>query len=217
MCGRYTLDDAPKLAAKFKAYTDHFEMVKPNYNVAPTQSMPVVVAKEGKNQLQLMHWGIARTLGKDVVKELINTRSEKAFDRFWNKTVLHQRCLVPASGFYEWKATKDGKHPFFIHPKDQDIFAFAGIYSEFINKGGQKIQGYSILTTDANQEMSTIHSRMPIILRDDEYEAWLHAPDDREAIEPLLHPYHDDGLELYEVSRAVNVPKNNSPDLLLPV
>lgn len=214
MCGRYSLDDMGKIEAKFKAYAQHFDL-KPNYNVAPTQTMPVVAAKEGSRQLELMHWGIPRVLGKDLVKELINTRSDKVFDRFWNKTVLNRRCLVPANGFYEWKTLKDGKHPFYIHPKDQDLFAFAGIWSEWTDKDGNKFNAYSIMTTDPNKEMSDIHNRMPVILNPDNYDQWL-SGESRETLVPLLQPYHDSGLELFEVDRAVNSVRNNRPELTEP-
>ncbi len=211
MCGRYELSDA-KLESKFKAYAVHFEL-KPNYNVAPTQIMPVVTAKEGTRQLEPMHWGIPRMIGPDKVKEIINTRADKAFERFWGNTVRHRRCLVPANGFYEWKATENGKQPYYIHPTDQDLFAFAGIWSECTDKEGKVIRTYSIMTTEPNKIMSEIHDRMPVILNEDEYDTWLSNTDEQEVLEPLLHPYHDGAMEAYEVSKALNSVRNNTPEL----
>jgi putative SOS response-associated peptidase YedK len=216
MCGRYSLEQAAKIDSKMRGLInpDLVKSVKNNYNVAPTQTMPVVVAHEGGKQLELMHWGIPRVLGKDLVKELINTRSDKAFERFWGNTVLHHRCLIPASGFYEWKAKADGKHPFYIHPKDQELFAFAGIWSEWKDKDGKVMKTYSIMTTEPNKEMQAIHTRMPVILHEEDYDAWLTPDDSRDEIEPLLRPYQDGGLEIYEVNKDVNSVRNNSSELL---
>lgn len=212
MCGRYELTDA-KLESKFRAYSKGFDF-HPNYNVAPTQIMPVVTAGDGGRQLELMKWGIPRMIGPDKVKEIINTRSDKAFERFWGNTVLHKRCLVPATGFFEWKTTDEGKQPFYIHPTDQKLFAFAGIWSEWTTKEGDKLKTYSIMTTEPNKVMQDIHNRMPVILHEEEYEAWLTPMDDRQVLEPLLRPYEDSNLETYEVSKAVNNVRNNTPDLL---
>src|SRR5580765_8089650 len=109
MCGRYTLQIEAKSNAKLMGYFgDDVSKIPNNFNVAPTQTMPVIVKTDKGNQLELMHWGIPRLLGKDLVKELINTRSDKAFERFWGNTVKHRRCLIPASSFFEWKKTSDG-------------------------------------------------------------------------------------------------------------
>jgi putative SOS response-associated peptidase YedK len=212
MCGRYQLSDL-KLEAKFRAYAEGFD-IKPNYNVAPTQTMPVVTAKGDIRQLELMHWGIPRMIGPDKVKEIINTRADKAFERFWGSTIRTRRCLVPATGFFEWKTTAEGKQPFYIHPTDQELFAFAGIWSEWTTKEGEKMKTYSIMTTDPNNVMKDIHNRMPVILHEDAYDTWLSETDDRNVIEPLLMPYEDNHLEAYEVSKEVNSVRNNTPDLL---
>lgn len=215
MCGRYTLEDQPALDSKLKGYLEKSKREGidfNNYNVAPTQTMPVIVGE----QLELMHWGIPRMIGKDKVKEIINTRADKALERFWGKTVRTRRCLVPATGFYEWKTLPDGKHPFFIHPKDQKLFAFAGIWSEWTDKDGKKFNAYSIMTTEPNKEMKDIHNRMPCILHEEDQEAWLLAEDDND-IEKLLRPYEDGGLELFEVSKEVNNVRNNRGELLLPI
>jgi putative SOS response-associated peptidase YedK len=216
MCGRYSLEDAAKIDSKMRGLIDHelVARIKNNYNVAPTQIMPVVVMSEKGKQLELMHWGIPSMLGKDTVKEIINTRADKAFERFWGNTVLRRRCLIPASGFYEWKTLPDGKHPFYIHPKDRELFAFAGIWSEWTDKEGKKFNTYSIMTTEPNKEMRDIHTRMPVILHEEDYDAWLTNTDERGNIEPLLRPYEDNGLDMYEVSLDVNNVRNNSKELI---
>lgn len=207
MCGRYGV---------FGTVTDEYRLkpnsgynFKPNYNVAPSQVMPVIITSAGSNQLELMQWGIHRIIGPDLEKDIINTRSDKAFSRFWGKTVRTHRCLIPANGFYEWKTLKQGKVPYWIFLKTNKMFSFAGIYSETENGARQ----YSIMTTDPNKEMSQIHNRMPVILRKDEEELWLDAKDDDD-ISEFLHPYHDGGLEMHQVSKDVNVPRNNYRDLI---
>lgn len=218
MCGRYTLDKkSDEIAKRFNLAKKPAD-IKPNYNVAPTQTMPVIVENEsGERSVELMKWGIPRILGKDLVKELINTRADKAFGGFWRKTVCNRRCLIPATGFYEWRTTKDGKVPFFIHPKDEDLYAFAGIWDIWKSEDGHEIKTYSIMTSDPNKEMKSIHTRMPVILHQEDEATWLEPSNDtQDALEKLLFPSEDNRLEIYEVSRDVNSPRNNSKELLLP-
>jgi putative SOS response-associated peptidase YedK len=190
--------------------------------VAPTQVMPVITEDEnGHRKLEMMQWGIPRILGKDLVKELINTRADKAFGGFWRRTVCNHRCLVPATGFYEWRTAKvDGKPvktPFFIHPKDEELYAFAGIWDTWKSDDGREIKTYSIMTSDPNKEMKAIHTRMPVILHQADESTWLEpSNDNQQSLEKLLWPSEDDRLQMYEVSRDVNNVRNNSPSLLSP-
>ncbi len=222
MCGRYTLNKkADDIAKRFNLATKPKDL-RENFNVSPSQVMPVIVEDEkGKRVVEPMVWGIPRKLflgGKVVEKEIINSKSEKAFDRFWKKTVLSHRCLIPATGFYEWKRTDDVKIPFFIHPKQMEIFAFAGIWDTWKNEAGQEIKTYSIMTTEPNKEMSGIHNRMPVILHKEDESSWIEPSNDEpDKLGKLLFPFEDGGLEMYEVSRDVNSPRNNDASLLKPV
>jgi putative SOS response-associated peptidase YedK len=221
MCGRYALYETDRLADRF-AIDDVVgdDEIAKNYNVAPEQIMPVITEDENGRHLDFMRWGIPRYIGKDVQKELINTRAESAFTPFWRKLVSTQRLLVPANGFYEWQRRNEGpKQPYLIHPKDEDLFAFAGIWSTWQDEGGQEWRVYSIMTTEANQEMSVIHNRMPVILHEEDEATWLDPANDKdtETLESLLHPYEDRGLEMYEVSRDVNVVRNNNDRLIYPI
>lgn len=211
MCGRYGLYDISesKLLQESKDY-----IFKPNYNVAPTQSMPVITGDGDTQTVKVMQWGITRKLGPDTEKSLFNTRSEKALDRFWGKTVKEHRCLVPANGFYEWKKTKDGKTPFWIHSDGHGIIYFAGIYS--LDADGH--ENYSIMTTTPNGEMSQLHDRMPVILEGDARDVWLQADEsETELLSELLRPLPDDSLEIYEVSKDVNYVRNNTGELIAPI
>lgn len=220
MCGRYSLDEDPNYIARhFKVSNKTVESIHPNYNVAPTQQMPVITLENNNKQLQFMYWGIPRVLGKNLIKELINTRSDKAFGGFWKKTVLNKRCLVPASGFYEWKKLADGKQPYFIHPKEENLFSFAGIWDIWKSKDGDEVKTFSIMTTEPSKEMSEIHNRMPVILHKQDEDEWLKDPKDitPDDIQLLLRPYDDNGLEIYPVSRAVNNVHNNDKHLTRPL
>ena len=219
MCGRYLLDEADQIAPRFHVEDWPEAELKPNYNVSPTQIMPVVtISEEGKRKIEMMKWGIPRMFGKDLVKELINTRADKAFGGFWRKTVSNRRCLVPANGFYEWKGPAGDKTPYFIHPKNEKLFAFAGIWDTWKSNDGHEIKVYSIMTTEPNKEMSSVHSREPVMLYREDEASWLETPsDDQNALERLLYPYEDGGLEIYEVSRDVNVVRNNNGKLFLPL
>lgn len=194
-----------------------FEIIAPNYNVAPTQIMPVIRRLNGKRQLEMMRWGIPRIIGKDLVKDIINTRADKAFSGFWKKQVTSQRVLVPASSFFEWKTTASGKLPYVIKPTDENVFAFAGIWNSWTDKNNNTFHAYSIMTTDPNAEMKQIHDRMPVILHENEYDDWLHDELDQARIAELLLPSEDGRLEIHQVSTAVNNVRNNSEELLNPV
>jgi putative SOS response-associated peptidase YedK len=222
MCGRYTLFETDKLTGRFQAVGTSDDL-RDNYNVAPGQFMPVVTPNaEGKNELTVMKWGMVPVWAKDdkVGYKLINARSEEAFDKpTWRGPLKSHRCLIPATGFYEWRKT-DGKtkQPFFIRPADQELFAFAGIYSTWKSPEGFELQSYSIMTTAPNREMAAIHDRMPVILHPEDEDSWLlSSPNDRGAIEALLRPYEDGKLLMHEVSSDVNVVRNNDKVLIYPL
>lgn len=217
MCGRYTLANPHELTKRYNIAKIPKD-VRPNYNVAPTQTMPVITQGADGLQLEEMRWGIPRFIGPGKVKDVFNTRTDKAFGS-WKKLVSTQRLLVPATGFYEWKKLSDGKQPYFIHPVNDELFSFAGIWGIWKDETGQEIKTYSIMTTEPNKEMSDIHNRMPVILHQEDESAWL-APsndNDRNTIEALLRPYEDNGLTMYEVSRDVNVTRNNDEKLVYPL
>ena len=213
MCGRYAVYEPDEISERFDVEDDID--LNPNYNAAPTQTMPVITHAE-KNELVLMRWGIPRTIGKDLTKDIFNTRGDKALGPFWKKTVTANRCLVPANGFYEWMKTADGKIPYLIQPKEEGLFAFAGIWSEW-KKDDEVVQTFSIMTTDPNEEMKAIHNRMPVILRKEDEALWLSESIDLNDIEELLLPSDDGLLKMHEVSKAVNNARTNEAGLLGPV
>jgi putative SOS response-associated peptidase YedK len=222
MCGRYTLHQ------KSKDISKRFNVAAPqdihdNFNVAPGQIMPIVTETEAGRQLELMKWGLVPAWAKDpkIGYKLINARAETMFEKpMWRNAIRKRRCLVPADGFYEWKKLTDDKkarkQPYYIHPKQTELFAFAGIWESWHDAEGMEWKTYSIITTEPNKEMADIHDRMPVILHKEDESSWLDPShnNDQSAIESLLHPYEDNGLDFYEVSPDVNSPRNNDKHLI---
>jgi putative SOS response-associated peptidase YedK len=220
MCGRFYLDvlademielfglsSAPKLSAQ--------------YNIAPSQDIPAIKSIAGKRELVLLHWGLIPSWAKDkkFAYRTINARAESVETKpSFRAAFRHRRCLIPASGFYEWKAIPQGKQPYCITCVDKKPFAFAGLYEHWEGIDGEKIDSCTIIVTEAKGEIATIHDRMPVILTPDNYDAWLdEGTKDPVILKPLLLPREFYDIRLYPVSRSVNNPKNSSPDNIKPL
>lgn len=218
-CGRYTLALETTIKSKDRLLNISLDKIKPNYNVAPGQNMPVIISS-GKNiKLEIMRWGLIPSWSKDVNigYKLINTRAETIFEKpMWRSAVKHKRCLIPATGFYEWKKTDSKlKVPYYIQLKDQDLFTIAGLWSTWNDPSGNKINSYSIITTSPTRQMAEIHNRMPVIFRKSEDKLWLdNNLDDTSVITELLRPYKEGQLNIYRVSTLVNDTKNNFKELI---
>jgi putative SOS response-associated peptidase YedK len=208
------------LGHRFNLATRPQFVSKDNYNVAPRQWLPIIIADtEQGRTAELMQWGFIPPWSKDPSKGLrpINTKSETAFDsRMWKGAVAHHRCLIPSRGFYEWKRINDQvKVPYFIHPKDQALFGFAGIYSVWHDVENKPLYSFSIMTTQPNKDMEQIHDRMPVILTPEQEARWLDLQyREREQLADLLVPYEDGMLEMYAVSDDVNSIKHNDKHLV---
>ncbi len=218
MCGRYTLFGTKELTKRFNLGSKAGQ-IHANYNVAPGQMMPVIVDDNGKNQILIMKWGLVPVWAKDstIGYKLINARAESVFDKpMWKGSVMHKRCLVPSSGFYEWKAVDEKtKQPYFIQPKDGGMFSFAGVFSSWKDAEGKELLTFSIITTEPNKEMAKIHNRMPVILHPEDEDKWLRpSSETRSDIESLLRPLEDGALQMHTVSRDVNSPKVNEERLI---
>lgn len=220
MCGRYTLYETEDLGRRFNLQHQKQFVSKDNYNVTPRQWIPIIFEDEEMGRIaEPMQWGFIPFWSKEPTKgpRPINTKSETVFDsRLWIGAIRHSRCLVPTRGFYEWKTVNEKmKIPYFIYPKDQELFSLAGIYSTWNDVEGRPLYTFSILTTAPNKEMKPIHDRMPVILHPDQESTWLSRRiDEREIIESFLKPYEDGKLEIYKVSDDVNSPRNNDSHLV---
>lgn len=222
MCGRYTIYQTGELADRFQVDPARQDQLlfqlKARYNAAPGQNLPVVLDDDGR-RLAAMKWGLIPVWAKDrsIGYKLINARGETVFEKpSWKRPVLKQRCLVPSNGFYEWIRSDAGKQPYYIHPTDQALFSYAGIYDSWTDREtGEVIQSFSILTTRPNKEMQPIHDRMPVILKPDEEARWLKSSNDTpESIADLLKPYDDGMLEIYPVSQDVNTARYDDEHLI---
>lgn len=165
-----------------------------------------------------MKWGFVPSWSKEWTSKyaVINTRAETIEEKPYFRTAFKEsRCLIPATGFYEWRKDPTEKIPHYIHLKDSSYFSFAGIYSVWKDKEGKEIYTCSIITTEPNELMSSIHDRMPVILSKDEEEVWIdESVKDEERLKSLLDPYPPDEMEAYEVSKEVNFPKNKGRELI---
>lgn len=220
MCGRYTLmKEKAELEGYFDAVMDDFESFGPNYNVSPTHRMPVVGANEdGRRTIRPFRWGLLPFWAKEkkISYNMINARGESVHSKkSYKGSFKRKRCLVPASGFYEWTGKKGDKTPYYIYPTHEDLFSFAGIYTVWEAPDGEKVPTYSIITTQANDKMNKLHDRMPVMLLKEQWNEWLDPGNQNtQALKELLQPFPDDGIEFHRVGKAVGNVRNNSPELI---
>jgi putative SOS response-associated peptidase YedK len=231
MCGRYTLTSAPE-AVRALFHYDEQPNFPARYNIAPTQPIPIVRLVDGKRQFALVRWGLMPSWVKDpkAFSLLINARGETAIDKpAFRAAMRRRRCLIPADGFYEWKAMGGRKQPFYIHAKSSNHersgapLAFAGLWETWTGPNGEEVDTAAIVTTDANATLADIHNRMPVIVPPDAFDQWLgvgvlasgaDARHDLENATALIKPAPDDWLEAYPVSTQVNGVANDNPKLL---
>lgn len=222
MCGRFslTIEAIESLAARFHAEVPSLD-IHARYNIAPAQSVLTVTQKKGSRQITPMKWGLVPHWGKSkkATYQLVNVRSESLLDKpYFRRYAEKQRCLIPADGFFEWRTEGDKKIPYRAIVKDESIFAFAGLWDLAIQADGTQVLCVTILTTDANALLASIHDRMPVILQPDAEEKWLnpsiHLIDD---LYPLLRPYPAKKMELYAVSPHVNSWKHDDPSCITSV
>lgn len=224
MCGRFTQhNEEDEFEDRFNFSNPAGILFNKRFNIAPSQNVPVVVVEEDVRLLKLMRWGLVPFWAKDasIGYKMINARAETITERASFKNALkNKRCLVLASGFYEWvkNKKKNTKTPLYFRLKSKEPFAFAGLWDEWKQPDGDKLFSFTIITTGPNELMRPIHNRMPVILRQMDENMWL----DPELVEfdkliPLLRPYPTDLMEAYEVSTIVNSPKNDVPECIKPV
>lgn len=216
MCGRFALIvDASVLADVFDVEPPRD--LRPRFNIAPTQEVPIVRSeRSGSRECVTMRWGLVPSWAEDasIGARMINARSETAAEKpSFRSAVKTRRCLVPASGFYEWVKTPGGKQPHFIHFADARVFAFAGLWERWSKSGTGPLDTFTILTTAPNELMAGLHDRMPVILPPASYAEWLEprplAPD---RLQEMLSPHPANGMEAYPVSTRVNRPANDDPE-----
>lgn len=223
MCGRFTLrTPAQDLSDLFEQL--QFAEFSPRYNIAPTQKVLAVRHSEHATPESVwLRWGLVPFWAKElkIGAKMINARSETVASKpAFRAAFKKRRCLILTDGFYEWKKQQDGKQPFYIHRSDDGPFCFAGLWESWTDKnsettGAEPVETCTILTTSANDTVSSVHDRMPVILDEEARRLWLDVQfQDKTKLEELLVPCPDDELELYPVSKIVNKPVNDSPECI---
>jgi len=216
MCGRYSLEARPDEIADAFAAANEF-VFSARYNIAPTQSVPVVRVdpETGRRRVEAIRWGLTSHPGNP--RPLINARSETV-DRkpSFRSAFRSRRCLVPATGFFEWQKLGDVKQPFHIQRADRGLFAFAGIWDQAVLGDGSAIEAFAILTTEPNRIMSPIHNRMPVILDSEAWSTWLES-DTPENLSALLVPAPDEILTATPVGNRVNSAAHDDPACVEPL
>lgn len=222
MCGRYNLiTDAVALVDFFDIENDLFEgyELRPRYNIAPGQDVPIIRDAGNRRELAAARWGLVPHWSREEKPKYstINARAETVADKpTYRDAFKRKRCLIPATGFYEWKQLDGGKVPYHIRLPDGGLFAFAGLWEHW-EKEGAGFDSCSIIVTEANEIMRPIHDRMPVILNPAQYNTWLNTGrSNRAQLQALLLPYAGT-LETRPVSRYVNSPKHDDPSCIAPV
>jgi len=220
MCGRYTITSAPEAIRALFRYPEQPNF-PPRYNVAPTQPIPIVRMVEGKRQFALVRWGLLPSWVKDpkTFTLLINARGESVTEKpAFRAAMKRRRCLIPADGFYEWRAVGARKQLYYGRLKSGAPMAFAGLWETWTGPNGEELETAAIVTTNANPLLAPIHSRMPVILAPEAFDLWLNTTDvDAKTAASLIAPAPDDLFEAYEISTAVNRTSNDGPALIAPV
>lgn len=213
MCGRFAIFSSLKGAMAFIRYVDELGGFDGTFNAAPGQMVPVLSTGGPQPRLSLMKWGLVPFWSKDekIGYKLINARSETVGGKpGFRAAYQRRRCVIPANGFYEWK--KPEKQPYFIHLQDRPLFFFAGLWESWKkDSASEPLETFTILTTEPHPKMKDIHNRMPVILSEGEEIHWLEP--EKEAAQ-LLQPYPGDDLIFHPVSRKVNSPGNDFPELI---
>lgn len=223
MCGRYSITSPPEAMRRLFGYEENPNL-QPRYNVAPTQVAPVVrLNAHGLRELALLRWGLIPSWAKDakISASLINARAETVAEKpSFRAAFKKRRCLVPADGYYEWRAEGKLKQPYRIAlagggQGGGGLFAMAGLWESWRPGTAEALETFTILTTAANEHLAELHDRMPVILDAADYDAWLGARDPHIAV-ALLRPYPAERMTYYAVSRRVNSPKFDDADCIAP-
>jgi putative SOS response-associated peptidase YedK len=220
MCGRYELSTHP--AAIALAFGLPFPPeIRPRYNIAPTQQVPIIrESANGTRELVQVRWGLVPRWARDpsIGARMINARAETVATRgaFRNAFARH-RCLVPVSGFYEWRKTRSGKAPMHIGMADARPFGLAGLYERWLSPEGEVLDTCAIITTTACDSLRDVHDRMPVIVPAADYARWLDCSDPDACNADLLAAWSGEPLRVHPVSTRVNAVRNDDATLCEPL
>lgn len=222
MCGRFSLARRLEELEQYFEFVTELDSLDRRYNIAPTQSSPVIAFQDGVNVLKMMRWGLIPHWAQDekIGYKMINARAEGIEKKPSFKVPFRKkRCLVIADGFYEWdKRGKKAKVPYRFTLKSGDPFAFAGLWDSWRNPEGKGLETFTIITTDANELITPLHNRMPVMLHPEDYPKWINPEGGNlDELKALLVPFPPNKMIGYEVSTVVNSPKNDSTQCIAKV
>ena len=239
MCGRFVTASSPQLLVERFGVTDvQVADGEPDYNVAPTEPVMVVRQRDDRRVLSRVRWGLVPTWAKDPAtgNKMINARAEGIEEKpAYRRAFVKRRCIIPADGFYEWQVVgeprtpkgRPPKQPYFIHRRDGEPMAFAGLWEVWkVPEGFGDVAGAddgwlrscAIVTTKANELLTPVHDRMPVLLPESAWSTWLDpGNDDVGTLTDLLVPAPDDELELWPVGPLVNKPEHKGSEVAKPV
>jgi putative SOS response-associated peptidase YedK len=215
MCGRFVRKRASA------DYASYFKVpmpeLPPSYNVAPSQPVLAIRGHHGQPQGAVLRWGLIPFWSKDGTG-FINARAETVAKKpAFRDAFRRHRCLVVGDGYFEWRAEAGGKQPYYFRPRNDEPIGFAGLWDRWHHQD-EVIESCAVIVTEANELSRPIHDRMPVILSRETCEVWLdHAIEDADKLKGLLKPYPADEMLCSSVSRAVNSPKNDNPELIVAV
>jgi putative SOS response-associated peptidase YedK len=208
MCGRFALNENPSRLAEHFLLSGDVDL-SPSWNIAPSSLICTINADmEERRHLHKMKWGLIPSWAKDAAigNKLANARGETVAEKpSFRYAFKSRRCLIPASGFYEWKTEKGVKFPWYISLKSGDPMAFAGLWEVWHPKEGETIESCCIITTDANTLMEPIHDRMPVILNPDQWAIWLSQQENQaDKLLPLIRSHESEAMQAWPVTRELN-------------
>ncbi len=220
MCGRFTLTSGPAALQRSLHLDTPPEDLLPRFNIAPTQNIAIVTSLEHP-QVEYARWGLIPSWAKEasIGSRLINARAETVREKpAFRSAFLKRRCLILTDGFYEWERTAKGRGgaraPFYIQMAGGDPFTFAGLWENWHSPEGDEVRSCTIVTCAANEIIGRFHDRMPVILEGDRARRWLDPAAPAEDLGALLVPFPPDRLQVRVVSRLVNSPGNDGPEVL---
>lgn len=219
MCGRYALHSSPEVIALAFGLSEVPATIVPRFNIAPTTEVLIVRTRpDGARVPAVVRWGLVPRWAKDPKRAttLSNARGETVAEKpSFRDAYRRRRCLVPANGFFEWQRVESRKQPYYVHPAQGELFAFAGLWERW-EGAGEPLETCAIVTTAANAPMQAIHDRMPVILAPQDYARWLGAAAGAD-LEDLLRPCAPAAVRMHPVGTAVNRASNDTPELIEPL
>ncbi len=221
MCGRFTLTLDPGELQELLGLGPFVHIVQPRYNIAPSQPIPIVKDTESR-AVELYRWGLVPFWSKDlqIGNRLINARSETAYEKpAYRAAFKYRRCLILADGFFEWHSNGNGgtKTPYLFKLNDDHPFTFAGLYEHWEPPEGGELHSATILTCEPNELVGNYHNRMPVILDEEARWKWLDPAATQKELMGFMKPYPAEEMKCFEVSRAVNSPNNDVPEVVQPI